>query len=115
MPSTQSDGVQSAVISHFKDILYLPIETSGEGEINAHSRVQMVLGEARNKARQEMERLLARSGVTLEEAREQGNSDAALSKPFLDFGNDPGLIGVAAKFVSFLATKRAGKKVSPAV
>ena len=38
MPSTQSDGAQSAVINHFKDMIYLPIETSGEGEINAHSR-----------------------------------------------------------------------------
>src|SRR5262249_4790104 len=41
MPSTQSDGVQSAVVNDYKDIIYLPIETSGEGEINAHSRVQM--------------------------------------------------------------------------
>ncbi|MCA9708267.1 MAG: hypothetical protein KDK70_20620, partial [Myxococcales bacterium] len=39
MPSTQSDGAQSAVINHFKEMIYLPIETSGEGEINAHSRV----------------------------------------------------------------------------
>ena len=46
MPSTQSDGVQSAVADQFKDMIYLPIETSGEGEINAHSRVQMALGEA---------------------------------------------------------------------
>ena len=36
MPSTQSDGAQAAVVSHFKDMIYLPIETSGEGEMNAH-------------------------------------------------------------------------------
>ena len=53
MPSTQSDGAQSAVVSHFKDMIYLPIETSGEGEINAHSRVQMALGEAKTKAKRE--------------------------------------------------------------
>jgi predicted nucleotide-binding protein (sugar kinase/HSP70/actin superfamily) len=40
MPSSQSDGVQSAVINKFKDMIFLPIETSGEGEVNAHSRVQ---------------------------------------------------------------------------
>ena len=51
MPSTQSDGAQSAVVSNFKDMIYLPIETSGEGEINAHSRVQMALGEAKDKAK----------------------------------------------------------------
>ncbi|HVN03601.1 MAG TPA: hypothetical protein VMT86_04230, partial [Bryobacteraceae bacterium] len=54
MPSTQSDGAQSAVVSNYKDMIYLPIETSGEGEINAHSRVQMALGEAKNKAKKEM-------------------------------------------------------------
>ena len=32
-------------------MIYLPIETSGEGEINAHSRVQMALGEAKVKAK----------------------------------------------------------------
>ena len=47
------DGAQAAVVSHFKDIIYLPIETSGEGEVNAHSRVQMALGEAKNKAKRE--------------------------------------------------------------
>ena len=36
--------------NHFKDMIFLPIETSGEGEINAHSRVQMALGEAKAKA-----------------------------------------------------------------
>ena len=44
MPSTQSDGAQSAVVAHYKDMIDLPIETSGEGEVNAHSRVQMALG-----------------------------------------------------------------------
>ena len=35
MPSTQSDGAQSAVVSNYKEMIYLPVETSGEGEINA--------------------------------------------------------------------------------
>src|SRR5205085_2028204 len=33
MPSTQSDGVQSAVTSMFKDMIFIPIETSGEGDV----------------------------------------------------------------------------------
>ena len=69
MPSTQSDGVQSAVVNQYKDMIYLPVETSGEGEINAHSRVQMALGEAKVKAREEMERVLERTGRTLDEVR----------------------------------------------
>ena len=58
MPSSQSDGVQSAVINKFKDMIFLPIETSGEGEVNAHSRVQMALGEAKVKAKAEFEQCL---------------------------------------------------------
>ncbi len=64
MPSTQSDGAQSAVVSNYKDMIYLPVETSGEGEINAHSRVQMALGEAKNKAKKEMAEVLERTGLT---------------------------------------------------
>jgi hypothetical protein len=33
MPSTQSDGVQSAVVNQFPDMIFAPIETSGEGEV----------------------------------------------------------------------------------
>ena len=44
MPSTQSDGAMAQVVSKYKDMIFLPIETSGEGEVNAHSRVQMALG-----------------------------------------------------------------------
>ena len=65
MPSTQSDGAQSAVVSNYKDMIYLPVETSGEGEINAHSRVQMALGEAKNKAKKELAEVLERTGLTL--------------------------------------------------
>ena len=60
MPSTQSDGVQSRVVSKYKDMIFLPIETSGEGEVNAHSRVQMALAEAKAKARAEFDGVLAR-------------------------------------------------------
>ncbi len=58
MPSTQSDGAQAAVVSHYRDMIYLPVETSGEGEINAHSRVQMALGEAKAKAKREFQECL---------------------------------------------------------
>ena len=62
MPSSQSDGAQSAVINKFKDMIFLPIETSGEGEMNAHSRVQMALGEAKAKARPNSTRCLIQTG-----------------------------------------------------
>ena len=69
MPSTQSDGAQSAVMSHYKDMIFLPIETSGEGDVNAHSRVQMALGEAKAKTKLEFKAALEATGRTLEEIR----------------------------------------------
>src|SRR5260370_14099304 len=69
MPSTQSDGAQSAVVSQYKDMIYLPVETSGEGEINAHSRVQMALGEAKSKAKKEFAEVLERTSLTVDQCR----------------------------------------------
>lgn len=69
MPSTQSDGVQSAIVNLHPEMIFLPLETSGESEVNAHSRVQMALGEARNKARDEFNRILQESGFTLDQVR----------------------------------------------
>ena len=50
-------------------MIFLPVETSGEGEINAHSRVQMALGEAKDKAKEEFEEALEQAGLTLDECR----------------------------------------------
>ena len=41
MPSTMSDGVQSKVVADYQDAIFLPVETSGDGEVNVRSRVQM--------------------------------------------------------------------------
>lgn len=112
MPSTQSDGAQAAVTSHFKDIIYIPIETSGEGDINAHSRVQMALGEAKIKTKDEFKRAVERTGYTLEQIREfvalPENRD--LRSPLLHVSHHKGVIGKAANFVLDVAErmKRAG-------
>ena len=69
MPSTQSDGVQSIIVNQFSDMIYLPLETSGEGEVNAHSRVQMALGEASPKCRDEFQKMLDQCKFSLDEMR----------------------------------------------
>lgn len=99
MPSTQSDGVQSAVVNQYKDMIYLPVETSGEGEINAHSRVQMALGEAKVKAREEMDRVLERTGLSLDEVREYAEEHPELQDPLYKVPHTTGVIGTAANFV----------------
>jgi predicted nucleotide-binding protein (sugar kinase/HSP70/actin superfamily) len=99
MPSSQSDGVQSAVMNHFKDMIFLPIETSGEGEINAHSRVQMALGEAKAKARLEFQQSLERTGKRLEDIREFVAERPELRQPFYHVPHRTGVTGTAATFV----------------
>jgi predicted nucleotide-binding protein (sugar kinase/HSP70/actin superfamily) len=99
MPSSQSDGVQSAVMNHFKDMIFLPIETSGEGEINAHSRVQMALGEAKAKAKTEFQQVLDSTGKRLDDIREFVAAHPELRKPFYHVPHADGVTGTAAQFV----------------
>jgi predicted nucleotide-binding protein (sugar kinase/HSP70/actin superfamily) len=99
MPSSQSDGVQSAVMSHFKDMIFLPIETSGEGEINAHSRVQMALGEAKVKARSEFQQVLESTGKSLDDIRAYVADRPELRRPFCHVPHRKGVTGTAATFV----------------
>jgi predicted nucleotide-binding protein (sugar kinase/HSP70/actin superfamily) len=99
MPSSQSDGVQSAVVARFPKMIFLPVETSGEGALNAQSRVQMALGEARLKARAEFAEALAASGKTLDQIKEFTAQHRALRSPFYPIPRRRGIAGVAANFV----------------
>ena len=99
MPSSQSDGVQSAVINKFKDMIFLPIETSGEGEVNAHSRVQMALGEAKVKAKAEFEQCLKSTGKSLEDIRAYIEEHPELKRPFYHVPHREGVAGTAAQFI----------------
>jgi predicted nucleotide-binding protein (sugar kinase/HSP70/actin superfamily) len=99
MPSTQSDGAQAAVVSHYPEMIYLPIETSGEGDINAYSRVQMALGEAKVKCKDEFKAAVARSGYALEDIRAYVTEHRELRRPLYKVPHVKGVIGRAANFV----------------
>jgi len=99
MPSSQSDGVQSAVVNKFKDMIFLPIETSGEGEVNAHSRVQMALGEAKVKAKAEFEQCLKSTGKSMHEIRAYIDEHPELKRPFYQLPHREGVAGTAAQFI----------------
>ena len=103
MPSTQSDGAQSAVMSHYKDMIFLPIETSGEGDVNAHSRVQMALGEAKAKTKLEFKAALESTGRTLEEIRGYVEDHPELKSPMYKVPHSEGVVGGAANFVRHVA------------
>ena len=110
MPSSQSDGVQSAVANHFKEMIFLPIETSGEGEINAHSRVQMALGEAKVKARMEFEQVLKSTGKRLDDIKDYVAEHPELRNVFYPVPHRHGYAGVAANFVLHVSDLMNGTK-----
>ena len=105
MPSTQSDGAQSAVVSQYKDMIFLPVETSGEGDVNAHSRVQMALGEAKIRAKNEMKAVLDKTGITLEEIRDFVDAHPEMQRPMYKYGHHKGVVGTAANFVLHVAER----------
>jgi hypothetical protein len=110
MPSTQSDGVQSKVVAKLKDSIFIPIETSGDGEVNIKSRVQMKLFEAKVKAREEFQRALDEHGVTLEEVRAYLEQHPKLRRPTLKLPHV--YVGRAADFVALVAEQMGRKRRS---
>jgi len=111
MPSTQSDGAQSAVVSLYKDMIYIPIETSGEGDVNAHSRVQMALGEAKVKAKNEFQEALSKTGYTLVDIKNYVDENPELKQPFYHIPHYKGMIGVSAGFVRHVGERmKTGKR-----
>jgi predicted nucleotide-binding protein (sugar kinase/HSP70/actin superfamily) len=110
LPSSQSDGVQTAVVSKYKDMIYLPIETSGEGETNAQSRVQMALGEAKTKAKMEFQQALARTGKRIDDIRAFAATHSELNHPLYRIPHRPGIAGVAANFVLHVNDLMSGRE-----
>ena len=109
MPSTQSDAVQSALTTRYPDMVFLPVETSGDGEINAHSRVQMALADARTKAAAELERELDRAGLTLDEVRAYVAERPRMRSATYRVPPVDGVAGTAATLVRHVTTLRAGR------
>ncbi len=115
MPSTQSDGAQAAVVSHYSDIIYIPIETSGEGDVNAHSRVQMALGEAKVKCRAEFKGEVERSGYSIEQIRDYVARHRELRQPIRAMQLVPAyedVIARSARFVRYVGERMRKEGVS---
>lgn len=83
MPSSGvSDGVLSFVTAKWPEAIFIPIETTGDGEVNAHSRVQMMLYKARQKAHAEFEHALSETGLDEETFRKRIQSNRRWRHPF---------------------------------
>jgi predicted nucleotide-binding protein (sugar kinase/HSP70/actin superfamily) len=105
MPSSGvSDGVQSLVTARHPDTIFCPIETTGDGQVNVHSRVQMMLFKAHERARNEFDETLKSVGLTVADAR----ALAAKDKRAKDTLHSPKHVvtGTAANLVLELAAKK---------
>ncbi|MES0489644.1 MAG: hypothetical protein ABUK01_06620 [Leptospirales bacterium] len=107
MPSTISDAIQAKVVEDFDNMVFLPVETSGEGKINALSRVQMALGEAREKMRDELEAVLGEFDYTLDDWNKLKES---MSNPISAIEKFPEKKGHAMNFSHYFYWTMNGKK-----
>ncbi|MCA9522504.1 MAG: 2-hydroxyglutaryl-CoA dehydratase [Myxococcales bacterium] len=70
MPSSGvSDGVQTTITELYPGLIFLPIETSGDGAVNVYSRVQMMLFKAKQAAERDVEDALHEYGMTMDEVK----------------------------------------------
>ena len=104
MPATQSDAVMFMLSAQDPNLLFLPFETLGEGEVHALSRVQMAVGQARHKATAEFDEVLHRTGANLEQIRAYVSRHPEMRRPFYRFRRS-GLAGTAAQFVAHTAER----------
>jgi predicted nucleotide-binding protein (sugar kinase/HSP70/actin superfamily) len=68
MPSSGvSDGVQSLITARYPEAIFTAIETTGDGEVNVQSRIQMDLFKARKRAEEEYRTAVEHSGLSASE------------------------------------------------
>ena len=98
MPSSGvSDGVQSLITAKWPEAIFLPIETTGDGEVNVHSRVLMMMFKARQRAVEEFQQALAASGMDEETFKKRMKGSRRRSNPF--WRPKHHYVGIAANMV----------------
>jgi predicted nucleotide-binding protein (sugar kinase/HSP70/actin superfamily) len=105
MPNTMSIGAMAAVIGHYPDLLYAPLEIKGDSEVHALSRCQMILTEAKKRAQREYEDALARTGFTEAALRESVAMRPELKRATYRIPHY-GAAGTAANLVLHLASTK---------
>lgn len=105
MPSSGvSDGVQSLITARHSELIFCPIETSGDGKVNVQSRVQMMLFRAHERARAEFDEAVRSTGLSLDELRRLAEEDPRATRALHHPPHR--LIGTGANQVLELAASR---------
>jgi predicted nucleotide-binding protein (sugar kinase/HSP70/actin superfamily) len=105
MPNTMSVGSMANVLGKYPDLLYAPIEVKGDSEVHALSRCQMILTEAKRRAKGEFEEVLKKSGLTLETIRKYEEHHPELRRATYRVPHGS-YAGIAANYVEHLANDR---------
>jgi hypothetical protein len=95
----------ASVAARSPGLLFLAVETSGEGEINALSRVQMALGDARRRARAEFEEAIASTGRTLPEIHTWIAAHPEVRSALYPVPHHSGVAGTAARFIHHIGDR----------
>jgi predicted nucleotide-binding protein (sugar kinase/HSP70/actin superfamily) len=101
MPNTMSVGAMAGVIGKHPDLLYAPLEIKGDAEVHALSRCQMILTEAKKRAKSEFDAALSQAALTLDAAKARRNARPAMRKASYRVPS-AGRIGTAANLVTVL-------------
>jgi predicted nucleotide-binding protein (sugar kinase/HSP70/actin superfamily) len=101
MPNTMSIGAMAAVIGKHPDLLYAPLELKGDSEVHALSRCQMILTEAKKRARREYDSVLDHVGLTPEQL--QSRVTTAMRRSTYRVPRLGAAAGTAANFALHLA------------
>ncbi|MFN3471753.1 MAG: hypothetical protein ACK4ZR_04025, partial [Aquificaceae bacterium] len=102
LPNTMSIGAMAKVLGDYPDLLYAPIEIKGDAEVHAYSRCQMILTEAKRRAREEFESVLERTGLKMEEIRDFEERHRELRKATYKVPHY-GYAGTASNYVMHIA------------
>jgi predicted nucleotide-binding protein (sugar kinase/HSP70/actin superfamily) len=105
MPNTMSVGSMANVLGKYPDLLYAPIEVKGDSEVHALSRCQMILTEAKRRAKSEFDEVLRKTRLTIETIRKYEEQHPELRRATYRVPHG-GYAGAAANYVEHLASDR---------
>jgi predicted nucleotide-binding protein (sugar kinase/HSP70/actin superfamily) len=104
MPNTMSIGAMAGVIGRYPDLLYAPLEIKGDAEVHALSRCQMILTEAKKRAQREVDDVLARTRLTLDDVRAFVDAHPEMKRATYRIPHGDA-VGTAANLVLHVAAK----------
>ncbi|MFN3814269.1 MAG: hypothetical protein ACK4SM_06580 [Aquificaceae bacterium] len=102
LPNTMSIGAMAKVLGDYPDLLYAPIEIKGDAEVHALSRCQMILTEAKKRAKMEFEEVMDRTKLSIEEIKEFEEKRRKIKRASYKVPNY-GYAGTSANYVMHVA------------